>query len=64
MRERSRQLIFGNNPPNIDNESSNSQDYFKLKTIYVTNEAIITVKKHDREGKAIFAKKKVNIENM
>lgn len=42
-----------------------SQDYFKLKTIYATNEAIITEKKHDREGEAIFAKKKkVNIENM
>lgn len=33
-----------------------SQDYFKLKSIYVTNEAINTVKKPDREGEAIFAK--------
>lgn len=33
-----------------------SQDYFKLKTIYATNEAINTVKKYDR-GEAVFAKK-------
>lgn len=40
-----------------------SQDYFKLKTIYATNEAINIVNKHDREGKAIFAKG-VNTENV
>lgn len=40
-----------------------SQDYFKLKTVYATNEAINIVNKHDREGKAIFSKG-VNTENM
>lgn len=40
-----------------------SQDYFKLKTVYATNDAINIANKHDREGKARSAKG-VNTENM
>lgn len=64
MWERSRQLIFGNDPQNTDNESSGLLTrLLQTKTVYATNEAINIVNKHDREGKALFAKG-VNTENM